>query len=80
MAAPTRFRSSRSIPTLRCSSWALFCPNHWNGVCAFGTKPPTDAVALAFFVYLRPIFTTSRASSAIPSVSSSISVGTPIRK
>ena len=39
-----------------------------------------DGAAFAFFVYLRPIFTTSRASSLMPSVSSSISVGTPIRK
>ena len=74
--APVRLRrSSRSSQILRRSSSTPFWPNHWNGVCAFGTKPPTDAVQLAFFVYLRPIFTTSRASSAMPSVSSSISVG-----
>ena len=75
-----RLSSSRSSPTLRRSSRTPFWPNHWNGVCAFGTNPPTDAVQLAFLVCVRPIFTTSRASSAIPRVSTSVSVGRPVRK
>ena len=53
ICAPDRFTSSRSSPILRCSSSTQFCPNHWNGVCGFGTNPPTDAVQLAFFVYFR---------------------------
>ena len=39
-----------------------------------------DAVQLACFVYLRPTSMTFRASVAIPRVSSSISVGKPVRK
>ena len=62
------------------SSSTPFWPNHWNGVCGLGTKPPTDTVQLACFVYLRPMSTTLLASSAMPSVSSSISVGSPVRK
>ena len=77
---PVRRVASRSSPTLRRSSSTLFWPNHWNGVCGFGTKPPTDAVQLAPFVWRRPISTTVRASSAMPSVSSSVSVGRPVRK
>ncbi len=34
----------RSRSTLRCSSAPVSCPNHWNGVCGLGTKPPTLAV------------------------------------
>ena len=41
---------------MRRSSSTPFWPNHWNGVCGFGTNPPTDTVQLACFVYLRPIF------------------------
>ena len=66
--------------TFRRVSSTPFCPNHWNGVWAFGTKPPTDTVQLACFVNCLPTFTTLRASSAMPSVSSSISVGRPTRK
>ncbi len=40
----------RSRFTLRCSSSIVFCPNHWNGVCALGTNPPTLTVTLARFV------------------------------
>ena len=32
--------------TLRRSSSMVFCPNHWNGVCALGTNPPTEAVTV----------------------------------
>ena len=73
-------RSSRSMLILRWSSSVPFWPNHWNGVCAFGTNPPTDTVQLACFVYCLPTLTTLRASSAMPRVSSSISVGKPTRK
>ena len=40
--------------TLRCSSSTPFWPNHWNGVCAFGTKPPTDAVRARLLRVLAP--------------------------
>ena len=33
--------ASRSRPILRRSSATVFWPNHWNGVCGLGTKPPT---------------------------------------
>ena len=78
--APDRRSESRSRPTLRCSSGTPFWPNHWNGVCALGTNPPTETVQLAREVERRPIATTLRASSAMPRVSSSISVGRPTRK
>ena len=32
--------------TLRVSSSMVFWPNHWNGVCTLGTKPPTEAVTV----------------------------------
>ena len=38
------FAASRSRPTLRRSSSSVFMPNHWNGVNAFGTNPPTLTV------------------------------------
>jgi hypothetical protein len=72
--------ASRRIPILRRSSSTVFWPNHWNGVCALGTNPPTLAVMLARFVYRLPIATQLRASSAMPSVSASVSVGSPVRK
>jgi hypothetical protein len=78
--APDLRNPSRSNPTLRCSSSTPFWPNHWNGVCGLGTNPPADTVAVAPLVWRRPIATTLRASSAMPRVSSSISVGNPIRK
>ena len=46
----------------------------------FGTKPPRLTVTLARLVERLPIDTQLRASSAIPSVSSSVSVGRPVRK
>ena len=72
--------ASRSSVILRRSSSTVFWPNHWNGVCGLGTNPPTLAVMLARLVYRRPIATQLRASSAIPSVSASVSVGSPVRK
>ena len=39
----------------------MFWPNHWNGVKGFGTKPPTDTVTEAFWVWRRPISTQFRA-------------------
>ena len=37
-----------------CSSSIVFCPNHWNGVWALGTKPPTDAVTVTPLVWRAP--------------------------
>ena len=65
---------------MRDSSSTEFWPNHWNGVCGFGTNPPTDTVQLAPFVCFRPTWTTFFASSAMPRVSTSVSVGRPVRK
>ena len=65
---------------MRRSSGTVFWPNHWNGVWGLGTKPPTLAVTLARFVYRLPIATQLLASSAMPRVSSSVSVGRPTRK
>ena len=65
---------------MRCSSAPVFCPNHWNGVCGLGTNPPTLAVTDARPLWRRPSSTQLRASSAMPSVSSSVSVGNPMRK
>ena len=70
----------RTRSTLRCSSASVFCPNHWNGVCGLGTKPPRLTVTDARRVWRLPIATQLRASSAMPSVSSSVSVGSPVRK
>ena len=72
--------ASRSSEILRCSSSAVFWPNHWNGVNGLGTKPPTDALTDAPLVWLRPISTQLRARSRMPSVSSSVSEGRPVRK
>ena len=55
-------------------------PNHWNGVCGFGTKPPTETVTEAEELYFFPSSTQLRPSSAMPRVSSSVSVGRPVRK
>ena len=65
---------------MRRSSATVFWPNHWNGVCGLGTKPPTDTVTDARLVWRLPRATQRRASSAMPSVSSSVSVGRPVRK
>ena len=72
--------ASRSSPTLRRSSATVFWPNHWNGVWALGTKPPTLTVTDARPVWRLPIATQFLASSAMPRVSSSVSVGRPMRK
>ena len=72
--------ASRSSPTLRRSSASVFWPNHWNGVCGFGTNPPTLAVMEAREVWVRPSAAQFLASSAMPRVSSSVSVGRPVRK
>ncbi len=45
-----------------------------------GTNPPTETVVLARLVYRRPISTQFLPSSAMPSVSSSVSDGRPVRK
>ena len=59
----------------------VFWPNHWNGVNGLGTNPPTDRVTEALWPwYFLPISTTLRPSSAMPRVSSSVSVGRPVRK
>ena len=69
-----------SSQILRCSSSPVFCPNHWNGVNGLGTNPPTDTVTDALLWCFLPSSTQLRASSAMPSVSSSVSVGRPVRK
>ncbi len=43
--------------TLRRSSASVSWPNHWNGVWAFGTKPPTEAVTVTDCWYRLPIST-----------------------
>ena len=65
---------------MRFSSVTVFCPNHWNGVNGLGTNPPTDTVTDALLLWVLPSFTQLRASSAMPRVSSSVSVGSPVRK
>ena len=44
--------ASRSNWIFRRISAMVFWPNHWNGVCAFGTNPPTDTVTEARLVPL----------------------------
>jgi hypothetical protein len=70
----------RSRLILRRSSATVFCPNHWNGVNGLGTNPPTLTVTDARLVWCLPISTQFGASSAMPRVSSSVSVGRPVRK
>ena len=41
-----RGRRPSAGPTLRRSSAIVFWPNHWNGVWALGTNPPTEAVTV----------------------------------
>jgi hypothetical protein len=64
----------------RRSSGSGVWPYHWNGVNGLGTKPPTEAVTDARLVWLRPISAQVRARWAMPSVSSSVSVGSPVMK
>ena len=71
---------SRSKKTLRCSSVTVFCPNHWKGVNGLGTNPPSDTVTDGFLVWGLPSSTQLRASSPMARVSSSVSVGSPVRK
>ena len=65
---------------MRRSSSTVFWPNHWNGVNGLGTKPPSDTVTDGLLVCFLPISTQLRASSPMPRVSSSVSVGRPVRK
>ena len=60
------------------SGLSIVC--HWNGVFAFGTNPPTEAVTDALEWWARPRSTQFAASWAIARTSSSRSVGRPIRK
>jgi hypothetical protein len=66
--------------TLRVSSSRVFIPNHWNGVNALGTNPPTLTVTDAPLVCWRPISAHRSASRTMPRVSSSVSDGRPVRK
>ena len=65
---------------MRRSSASVFWPNHWNGVNGLGTKPPTETVMDGLPVWVLPSSTQFRASRAMPRVSSSVSVGRPVRK
>ena len=58
------------------------CAAHWNGVCGLGTNPPMLTVQRMSLVPLtsRPFAMTLRASSAIATTSSSVSVGSPHMK
>ena len=65
---------------MRRSSTSVFIPNHWNGVKAFGTNPPTLTVTEPLWPCSLASSTQRRASSTMPRVSSSVSVGSPTRK
>ncbi len=72
--------ASRNRPMRRRRDSTVSWPNHWNGVWGLGTNPPTEAVTLADLLWARPMAAHRRASSAMPRVSSSLSVGNPVRK
>ena len=65
---------------MRRSSTSVFMPNHWNGVNALGTNPPTLTVTEPLWPLALASSTQRRASSMMPRVSSSVSVGSPVRK
>ena len=70
---------SRSSEVLQAQLVGVFWPNHWNGVNGLGTNPPTDAFTVTPLVWRRPMSTQLRARSRMPSVSSSVSDGSPVK-
>ena len=85
MALPN-WRSARTVSrssfSRRSMVSASHCAAHWNGVCGLGTKPPMLTVQRMsrFPLASRPVWITFRARSAMPSTSSSVSVGRPHMK
>ena len=85
MALPNCRSSRIALRSLRSRasvvSWSS-CAAHWNGVCGLGTNPPIDTVQRMSLRpdTSRPVLMTSRASAAICSTSSSVSVGRPHMK
>ena len=75
------FIASRRSLTRRSYSSMGICGSHWNAVCGFGTNHEVDTVMRTPRVLLsalsRQACMTWAAMSAMPSTSSSVSVGRP---